>query len=111
MITKYYAFDGTEFDNADECLDYEGGFGRDFSLYDVYGPVKDVSETSVINIHTEKGIELLKEFARKFSAKPNLVEPINHTGIWMWSFACKGFAYVPSEICEIVAKIRNKEWK
>jgi hypothetical protein len=101
-IVKYVAFDGTEFDYEEDCVDYEleteaKEYIEYFTLYDINRkPIKFCADSRVldytcyITVKDEKAISFLDNWMIEYgccctiskSAKCEDIE--NRVGLWMW---------------------------
>ena len=101
-IVKYVAFDGTEFDDEDECVDYEletkaKEYTEYFALYDHdRKPIKFSADdrvldhTTYIIVKDEKAISFLDDWMNYYGCLRTIGKStdreniVNCVGLWMW---------------------------
>lgn len=101
-IVKYVAFDGTEFDDEDECLDYEfetkaKEYTEYFALYNRdRKPIKFCADdrtleyTNYIVVKTEKVVSFLDDWMIDYGCYSTIGKAAdlacieNRIGLWMW---------------------------
>lgn len=102
-IVKYVAFDGTEFDYEEDCVDYEfetkaKEYVEHFTLYDYNRkPIKFCADGRVIDrtcyivIKDEKVVSFLDDWMIDYgcyctiSKSADLADIENRVGLWMWN--------------------------
>lgn len=118
-IVKYVAFDGTEFDDEDDCLDYEleeraKEYIDYFALYDSERkPIKFSADGSIIDhicyiiVKSDKVIPFLDDWMIDYgcyctigkAADHNSIE--NRTGLWMWNTKEEVWKHWETEIAKM----------
>lgn len=102
-IVKYVAFDGTEFDDEEDCADYEFEVKAKeyidcFALYDYERkPIKFSADGSIINrvcyiaVKSEKAVSFLDDWMIYYGCystigkSADLANIENRVGLWMWN--------------------------
>lgn len=102
-IVKYVAFDGTEFDDEEDCADYEfevraKEYLEYFALYDhERKPIKFCADSRVIDrtnyiiVKTEEVVSFLDDWMIDYGCystigkSADLADIENRVGLWMWN--------------------------
>lgn len=118
-IVKYVAFDGTEFDYEEDCLDYEletkaKEYTEHFTLYDcLRKPIKFCADDGVLEhtyyivVKTEKAVSFLDDWMINYgcystiSKSAGLADTKNHVGLWMWDEVKGTWVHWETEIAKM----------
>lgn len=118
-IVKYVAFDGTEFDDEDECLDYEleteaKEYIEHFALYDhnrkpikFYADDQVLEHTNYIVVKSEKAVSFLDDWMIDYGCYSTIGKAAdlagieNRVGLWMWSEVEETWVHWETEIAKM----------
>jgi hypothetical protein len=88
MQMIFRAFDGKEFDNAQDCFDYESKPG--YQMWDEFGKTDDFDSAMIVNITTKP--YATEEFCAACRDSDITSEGIDGVGLYVW--APKEFQWV-----------------
>ena len=118
-IVKYVAFDGTEFDYEEDCVDYEfeekaKEYLECFALYDCERkPVKFCADSRVLDhtcyiiVKDEKAVPFLDDWMIDYGCRhtigksANREDIENRVGLWMWDEIEETWVHWETEIARM----------
>lgn len=112
FTTTYIAFDGKEFDNAEECREYESDFEKIATHIRAYDEefnelTAEIIENNVdivyLDVLDDQGIEIWNDAC-------NNGEKISSTGMYYYDFADEEFIHINTKIdilVEIMRRMRD----
>lgn len=104
MQIIYKAFDGSEFKDKYECLEYERGDGLGFLMYNAHELTWKFLDASIIFIDGECGLRKFEAYCKQNGYETN---GINKEGVWVKNSNMNNFTFLEDGILNKIADFCN----
>lgn len=104
MQIVYKAFDGSEFKNENECLEYERGYGLGFLMYNLNEFTYILPESLIVFIDGECGFRKFEIYCKRNEYE---TKGINKEGVWVRSHYTDNFIFLNDGIIDRIGNFCN----
>lgn len=111
MVVKYIAFDGSQFNSEQDCLEYERERTPEYALFGSDGRVGNLKEADLVIINSEYGAEQLKTIGNLEGCVYPGYPDVGVPGTWFWSNELNDFVRLNDSVPHMITKIQNGEWE